>query len=412
MHVAVLGAGVIGVSTAYYLTLAGHSVTVIDREAQVANATSCANGSQLCYSFTDAMASPAFAWKIPALLAGADPAICIRPSLDTGFLRWSGAFLRQCTAAKAARNTVDLLRLALRSADLLATLQRTVDIEFSFRRAGKLVLLRTAREMADAVRACSLKAGHGCETRVIGLSEAIEIEPGVRRMAGEYAGAVYSPDDSVGDARRFTESLAEHLRKSQRCTFELDTPISGIACEKRKMRGVRTDRGAIDADAVVVCLGPWSPALLKPLGIDPGICPARGYSVTLPPGEHSPSVSVTDLGKRFVVSRIAAGVRIAGFADFVGFDTRRDPRRIRDLLNTARQYAPAAADYDAPANHPWGGFRPITASGRPKIGGTSIDGLYLNTGHGSLGWTLACVSGYDVARLLTGSSMPDESLAA
>ena len=412
MHVAVLGAGVVGVTAAHYLIEAGHSVTVIDREAEVAKATSFANAAQLCYSFSDALATPRFIGKIPGLILGTDHSIQIRPEFDTEIVRWGTSFLRQCTSARAQDNTIKTLQMARRSSLLLADLRARVPVEFSFRRAGKLVMLSSESEIANAIQGSELKARHGCQADVITVDEAIDIEPAIKHMTGKYSGAVYSPDDEVGDAHAFTVSLAAELRKSSECAFQLGTSIMGIVLEKNRVRAIETDQGSIAVDAAVVALGVWSPRLLKPLGIDPGIYPARGYSLTLPPGQHAPSVSVTDQGRRFVVSRIGEQIRVAGFADFVGFRTANDSRRTRELLELARRYAPVAADYAVQANNAWGGFRPLTVTGRPLVGGTPVDGLYLNTGHGMLGWTLACVSGHDIAEIVTRKRAPQESLTA
>ena len=404
MHVAVLGAGVVGMTTAYYLVESGHSVTVIDREKCVAEAASHANGAQLCYSFVDAMASPSFAMRIPGLIAGLDPAILVRPSMSLSFLKWGVEFLTHCTTDKSEINTVSNLRLALRSAKLLEELREKVPGDFSHRSSGKLVLLGTDQQMENAFRSAELKARHECVVNVISLDEAIDIEPAIEHMTGSYSGAIYSPDDEVGDAREFSMVLEKYLRESGRCEFQLETSIQSIVSEKNKVRSVRTSRGEIDVDATVISLGVWSANLLKPFGIDPGIYPSRGYSVTLPKGKQTPKIAVTDYGARFVISHIDSGVRVAGFADFVGLSTKADSRRIDALLQVGSRNAPLAADYNAADNNAWGGFRPLTASGCPRTEASKVKGLFLNTGHGSLGWTLACASGDKVAKLVTQSA--------
>ena len=401
MHIVVLGAGVVGVTTAYYLASAGHDVTIVDRDSEVAQSCSYGNGAQLSYSYVDAMASPAFLAKMPGLLAGTDRAIRVRPPINTDLLRWGLSFLGQCSSDKAARNTMANLALAQRSKQLLDELRPQLDGHFSYRSAGKLVLLRTEAEMGHARETCELKAKYGNEVDVVSMDEAISIEPGLAYMTGPYAGAVYSPGDKVGDSRAFAQLLARHLRDSTSCNIELGTRVDGLVIEKDELQAVATDRGPLDADAVVVCLGTWSPALLKPLGIDTRIYPARGYSVTLPPGPQVPSVSVTDFGCRFVISRVNEQVRIAGFADFVGYSTSRDAKRVQGLLDVAKSRAPDVANYASTPNGAWGGFRPLTPDGRPVIGPTAIRGLYLNTGHGSFGWTLACASGEKVSGLIS-----------
>ena len=410
MRVAVLGAGVVGVTTAHFLGEAGHDVTIIDRNDDVAAACSRANGAQLSYSYVDAMASPAFLLRIPALLAGMDRAIRVRPPLSRDFLRWGLRFVCECTKGNAAANTLANLQLAARSGRLLDQIRKKFEADFSFREAGKLVLLRRTSELEAARRASDLKAELGCPANVVTMDEAADIEPAVQHMTGDYAGAVYSPGDDVGDSHAFSRALAEHLRSKQGCRFELGMEVDGLIVENNELKGVATARGLVDADAAVVCLGSWSPAVLSPLGINVPVYPARGYSVTLEPGEHTASVSVTDFGSRFVISRIGDQVRLAGFADFVGFRTDRDAQRVQDLLQAARTNAPYAANYASSPNHAWGGFRPLTPNGRPITGATAVKGVYLNTGHGSLGWTLACASAERIADLV--SEAPGAALAA
>ena len=401
MHIAVLGAGVVGVTTAYYLAEAGHDVTIVDREAEIARNCSLGNGAQLSYSYVDALASPAFLVKLPGLLAGIDRAIRVRPPVNIDLIRWGLSFLGQCSSDNATRNTIANLALAQRSKQLLDELRPKLNGDFGYKAAGKLVLLRTEREMAHARETCKLKAEYGNRVDVVSMDEAIAIEPGLASMPGPYVGAVYSPGDAVGDSQAFAEILARHLRDTMTCKISLNTHIQKLIVEKDELKAIATDQGTLDADAVVVCLGTWSPALLKPLGINTRIYPVRGYSVTLPPGPHVPSVSITDLGGRFVASRICEKVRIAGFADFLGYNTSRDSKRVQRLLDVAKSKAPDVADYASTPNDAWGGFRPLTPDGRPVIGCTPIKGLYLNTGHGSFGWTLACASGEKVSSLIT-----------
>lgn len=400
MHVAVLGAGVVGVTTAYYLSRSGHDVTVVDRASQVAAGASYANGGQLSYSFTDAFANPAFLTKIPRFLLDADAAVRISRSFDLSLLKWSGAFLRQCTTHRAQQNSLAALQLALRSSALLDELLHTVPIEFAFRRAGKLVLMREHKSLLKAYKNCRTKRQHGCQTDVLTMAQAVELEPSLTHMPESYAGAVYSENDQVADARAFTEGLADWLLKTNNVTFLMDTEVSSLCHEDNQITGVCTANSTLSADAVVVCAGAWSEALLAPLGLSANIYPVRGYSVTLPPGDHAPSISLTDYERKIVFSRINNTLRIAGFADFVGFDASTDNKRIAMLVDIAKQIAPHSADFDEAMATGWGGLRPMTPDGQPRIGPAAIKNLYLNTGHGMLGWTLACASGYALATAL------------
>lgn len=396
MHVVVIGAGVIGVTTAYYLSQIGCEVTVVDRANAVAAGASHANGGQLSYSFTDALAKPGFVATIPSLLSGRDTGSQLR--LVPALLPWAARFLCQCTSERARQNTVAVLRLAMQSAQRLAELRTTLPFDFAHRAAGKLVLLASTDALRDATATSSLKNEHGCDTRVLSADEAIELEPALAAMRTAIAGAVYSKDDQVADAKSFTEQLTDWLRDSGRVRFMLGHPVAGIQRRGNRVVAVKLAGGDVDADAAVVCAGAWSSALLQPLGIDPQIYPVRGYSVTLPPGGEAPMISITALQQRIVFSRINGYLRIAGFADFRGFSDKDDTPRIAAMLRVAQDCAPHAADYAAQERHEWGGFRPMTPDGRPRIGKTRVQGLFINTGHGMLGWTLACASGYNVAR--------------
>jgi len=251
--------------------------------------------------------------------------------------------------------------------------------------------------MRVATKNCTLKRQYGCDARLVTFAEAVELEPALGYMKSEYNGAVYSENDQVGDSLEFTSGLSRWLVEKRGTDFKLNTTVQKIVTRGRRFEALETDQGGIQADAVVVSLGAWSSALLNPLGIRANIYPMRGYSVTLPACETSNSVSISDTAYKLVFSRIGDRMRIAGFADFVGYNTDRDHERVQVLMQTARRLAPAIASYDAADAAGWGGFRPMTPDSRPLIGPASIDGIHLNTGHGMLGWTLACVSGHDVA---------------
>lgn len=397
MHVVVLGAGVVGVTTAYYLSERGYRVTVIDRAGHVASGASEGNGGQLSYSFTDAMASPALLSKLPGILAGRDPAFHVAASLDSRLIRWGLSFLGQCTNRQARHNTLAVLDMALRSKLHMQALLERVPLEFSFCKAGKLVMIGHRDHMVAANEMCAIKRDRGCQVRTISMDEAIEIEPALKHMENGYAGAIYSADDEAGDALEFTEKLAQWLVSNREVSFNFNTCVQRIVIDGKQMTSVETDQATFRPDAVVVCMGARSSQILKTAGVKANIYPVRGYSLTLPPGEQSNLVSLSDLKNKIVFSRLGGRIRIAGFADFVGFRTSGDNARAEQLLQVARQIAPDIADYGALSKHQWGGFRPMTPDSRPIVGATAVDRLYVNSGHGMLGWTLACVSGHEAA---------------
>lgn len=404
MRVVVLGAGIAGITTACSLSEQGHDVTVIDRARAVAAATSHANGAQLSYSYSDALAQPAFLSKIPGLVLGHDPAIRIGRRDNAFIVPWGLSFLRQCTAQKARSNTLAVLDLALESAKLLEALRNRVPIDFAWRRVGKLAVIGREDDVEGARERAGWKRERGCDVRIVSYEEALELEPALEHMEQRFAAAVYSPDDEVGDACAFAKGLADWLVAHRGLELRLGVTANEIVKQSGAVTAVRTDAGDIEADAIVVCLGPWSPALLDPLGLRLKIYPIRGYSITLPIGEAPPLVSITNIENRIVFSLLGAQVRIAAFADFVGYDTRRDAERIGELREVARRIAPLAANYEADEDFGWGGFRPVTPDSRPLVGPTAIRGLFLNCGHGVLGWTLAPATAERIANAVSSSA--------
>ncbi len=402
MRVIVLGAGVVGVTTAYYLSRLGCDVMVVDRASQVGDGASFANAGQLSYSFTDALAKPEFLARIPGLILGRDQGVDVK--LSPSLIAWGSRFVTQCTSSQAKANTIAVLRTAMRSAGLLSELRTSLPFDFWHREAGKLVILSTEHEVEAARANLEVKREHGCDAELLTRDQALAIEPALEHMQGDIAGAVYSESDEVADSQLFTAGLRDLLEARESVEFRLSSDVRKLVKSDGRLQAVVVDDDTLEADAFVVCMGAWSHKLLRSVGINPNIFPVRGYSLTLPPGDAAPSVSVTALRHRMVYSRLNGLVRVAGFADFRGFDTSADERRSKLLLDLARRYAPDAADYDADDPKPWGGYRPMTPSGQPLVGPTKIPGLYLNTGHGMLGWTLACATSFTAARTVTRAS--------
>ena len=396
MHVVVLGAGVVGVTTAYYLSQLGCEVTVVDRASKVGDGASFANAGQLSYSFTDALAKPAFLSHLPALILGRDNGAQVR--LSPALVAWGMRFVGQCTTRHARENTLAVLKIAMRSGRLLAELREELPFDFWHRQAGKLVLLSDQAEIDGAQATVKLKQEHGCDARLLSRTEALSVEPALEHVSEDVAGAVYSGSDEVADSQKFTAGLRDWLEANRPVEFRLSANATKLVARNGQTHAVVVDGDELEADAFVVCTGAWSPALLGTVGINPHVFPVRGYSITLPPGEQAPSVSMTALKYRMVYSRLNGLIRIAGFADFRGFDTSTDRERTNFLLDLARRYAPLAADYGAEDIQPWGGFRPMTPNGQPRVGPTRSRGLFVNTGHGMLGWTLACATGHDAAQ--------------
>lgn len=392
MHVVVVGAGVTGVATAYYLAAGGCEITVIDQADEAGDGTSFANGGQLSYSFSEALASPAFLRSLPSLLLQRDIGARIRPGAS--LLAWGLRFLFQCRRGRFEASSVATYRDALRSAELMHALIDATGIEFAFRRAGKMILLSSDAAVRQAQTLIELKRPYGCDNRIVDGDEACDIEPAIAHFTERPLAANYSPGDDVGDAGAFCRALRRWLEASTPTRFELGVRVDRVTVSGGRCTGVATSAGPVGADAVVVCGGIGSPQLAGGLHIE-GM---RGYSLTLPTGSHPPSVSITAQDRHFVFSRLDDTIRIAGFADFTGRREVDPLSRLEDLKATAEALGPDAADYSDWQSRGWTGVRPMTPSSRPVVGRTATSGLYCNTGHGMLGWTLACVTGERVTR--------------
>lgn len=411
MHVLVLGAGVIGITTAYALARRGCRVTVLDRGNSLAAGASYANGAQLSYSFVDPLASPQMVRTLPGILMGRNPSARLkdRPSVD--LVRWGAAFLRECRSARSRRNLEQAVMLALESKSALQAVQRRYAMSFRHREAGKLVVTRSARALKSMEQKAALKRRWGQNIFALTREECFGLSPAFDAQLHDIAGGLYAPDDAVGDARRFTEALALVCTANYGTEIKLRRHIRGLMIDRGQVVGVKTSAGDYTADAVVVCMGAAAAPFLASYGVRLPIIPVKGYSYTVPAGPLSPTLSLTDADNRLVYAPLGNQIRIAGLADFDGADTAVDPGRLDQLRTASAKVLPHAGDYDHACSG-WAGLRPMTPDGLPIIGGTTVRKLYLNVGHGMFGWTFACGSAERLAGALFGNIMPVGSEAA
>ena len=398
MKILVLGAGVVGLTTAWALVEDGNEVVVVDRNPDVGGDASPGNGAQLSYNFVAPFASPETLRHLPALLLERDGPTRFRPGFDPAFLRWGVSFLRHCTTAAVRRTTAAQLALAALSRAEMGRLLSGLKLEFGLRTAGKLVVYRGAAGVAAARRQVERQAALGSEQAVLDPAECLALEPGLRIARSALAGGVYTPSEQVGDCALFCQGLGAALRQRNGVQWRL-----GQACEPwvegGRMRGVRIGAEPIAADLAVLCLGAGAARFAALAGVRLPIVPMKGYSLTLAPRtplEHS----VTDMDRKLVFAPLPGpSIRVAGIADFVGHDTSIDQRRLAGVVRQARE----ALDVDWDAGHgAWSGLRPVTPDSRPIIGMSGLPGLALNTGHGGLGWTLAMGSARLLADLVAG----------
>jgi len=402
MRVVVLGAGLVGVASAWYLAEAGHEVTVIDRQPAAAQETSFANGGQISTSHAEPWANPGAPLKILKWLGREDSPLLWRLSVDPAQWAWGLRFLGQCTAAHMCANIVAILALALDSRARLKALRRELDIHYDELERGILHVYTDPREFAAALPQAALMREFGCERAVKNAAECLDIEPALRESSVAIVGGTYTAGDESGDACRFAQRLAERCA-ARGVTFRHGVTVERLYLADGRVAGVFLAGGErIVADAYVVALGSYSPLLLRPLGVRIPVYPAKGYSITVPLDEGSiaPSVSLTDDGAKLVFSRLGSRLRVAGTAEFTGYDTSINAVRCAAIARRAFALFPRAGRREDIET--WAGLRPATPGNVPLVGCTRIPNLFVNTGHGTLGWTMACGTGALLADLLTG----------
>ena len=414
MRVAVLGAGVIGVTSAWYLAAAGFEVTVVDRQNGPALETSFANGGQISASHAEPWANPQAIPKILKWLGREDAPLLFRLRADIAQWRWGLQFLVECLPHRAHANTVQCLNLALYSRDVHRALRSETGIGYDALQRGILQFHTDPGEFEHGIEAAKLMRGYGIEREVKTASECVDIEPALRSARERIVGGIYTPSDESGDAQRFTSELAR-LCAARGVAFRWNERIEAFETAGDAIAAVRlrTADGAarsLSADAYVVALGSYSAPLLRAIGIASGVYPVKGYSATIDVGSAAgaPTVSLTDEAFKIVITRLGNRLRAAGTAELTGYDTSINRVRGEALVARTFDLFPDAGDRANVAL--WAGLRPARPSNVPLIGRTRFRNLWLNTGHGTLGWTMACGSACALGDLMSGRK-PDVNFA-
>ena len=406
MKIVVLGAGVVGVASAFFLREQGHEVTVVERKLQVASQTSRANGGQISVSGAEPWANPGVPRQLLAWLGRDGSPLRLRLRADPKQWAWCFRFLFECMPWRTERNMRDILLLGLYSREMLRALRERRSLSYHAQRRGILHLYTNARTLHAAAQSTQRMRELGCERRLVDIEEALSIEPALRAMRPKLAGATYTANDESGDAHAFTCELAAHcIREGVQFRFgQTATALrrSGDRIAHVESMAVDGRFERITADAYVLACGCWSAPLARSAGLALPIHPVKGYSVTLPVADAAAAwqVSLTDERQRLVFSRLGDQLRVAGTAEIGGWTRELDDRRCGSMVDHVAAMFPGAAD-TSKAIH-WTGLRPMTPGNVPLIGRSPLHNLYLNTGHGSLGWTLACGSAAALASLLDG----------
>jgi D-amino-acid dehydrogenase len=401
MKVCVIGAGVIGLTTAYFLSKAGCQVVVLEKERAAGQIGSYANGGQLSYSYVAPLASPSLLAHLPRHLFSGKSPIQLRLAFDSNRWRWFARLLWACRARRSAISTQTLLQLAEYSRQQLDALLSDCPIEFAHRRNGKLVIYRSDASYAAAKRQAALLASAGCTQRILEPREVAAIEPALAPISNELVGGVHTATDDSGDCAQFCDALARHLET--RLEIRYGTDVRGFDTRHRRVLGVLTSDGDCHADSIVLAAGVSSAAIARRAGIHLPIYPLKGHSLTMDfiDPAHRIVSSITDYDNKILLAPVGKRLRAAGFFDMVGYDSTVDSRRISQLRQAIDATLPGlASPNDAVA---WAGLRPATPSSLPIIGRSSLENLYFNVGHGALGWTLACGSASVVTSLVQGN---------
>jgi D-amino-acid dehydrogenase len=400
MKITVLGAGVVGITTAYQLAKAGHTVTVVDRQSGPALETSFGNAGEVSFGYCGPWAAPGVPQKALKWLFKEHAPLILRPKPDWAMLSWLVRMLANCSGPRYAVNKGRMLRLADLSREALAELRAETGIAYDERMQGTLQLFRTDDQLEASAKDVKALAADGIPYEVLDREGCIRVEPALAHVREKIKGGLLTPKDETGDCYKFTVGLAEKAR-ALGVTFRYGATVKAIVSSAGRVESIATDRAPIPCDAVVVCLGSYSPFLLRSFGIKLPVYPVKGYSLTIPINDpaRAPESTVMDESYKIAITRLGDRIRVGGMAEISGFTTDLPPARRRTLEHSVSDLFPGG---DLSKASFWSGLRPMTPDGTPVIGATHIRGLYLNTGHGTLGWTMSCGSARHITQVIAG----------
>ncbi|WFU74016.1 D-amino acid dehydrogenase [Bradyrhizobium sp. CB2312] len=401
MKVLILGSGVIGVTSAYYLARAGHEVTVVDRQPEPALETSFANAGEVSPGYSSPWAGPGVPVKAVKWLLMKHGPLVIRPKLDPVMWVWLLKMLRNCTSARYAVNKSRMIPIAEYSRDCLRDLRRDIGIQYDERAQGTLQLFRYQAQLDGTAEDIAVLKQYGVPFEVLSREGCIAVEPALSGVKEKFAGGLRLPQDETGDCHMFTQALAKHAQ-ALGVRFMFNTGIDRIVTDGARVTGVVTSAGMLQADSYVLALGSWSSRLVAPLGISLPVYPVKGYSITVPIKDASgaPESTVMDESYKVAITRLGNRIRVGGTAEISGYSSKLYDARRATLDHSLTDLFPRGGDLSRATF--WSGLRPMTPDGPPVIGPTQYANLHLNTGHGTLGWTMSCGSGRVLADMLSG----------
>jgi D-amino-acid dehydrogenase len=401
MKITILGAGVIGVTSAYYLSKAGHDVTIVERKPAPALETSFANAAQVSFGYCSPWAAPGIPQKALKWLFMKHAPLILRPKLDFAMLSWMAKMLSNCTAERYAINKSRMLRLADYSRVALAEVRHDTGIHYDSRMQGTLQLFRTQAQLDASAKDVKALAADGIPYELLDREGCIEREPALAVVRDRFVGGLLTPKDETGDCFKFTQALAERAQ-AMGVVMKYGVNVKLIRTTGDRVTGVDTEAGPILSDAVVAAMGSYTPLILKPLEISLPVYPVKGYSLTIPIADatRAPQSTVMDETYKIAITRLGERIRVGGMAEISGFNNRLDMSRRDTLEYSVSDLFPGG---DLSRATFWSGLRPMTPDGTPVIGRAKFRNLYLNTGHGTLGWTMSCGSAKLLTDLISGN---------
>jgi D-amino-acid dehydrogenase len=401
MKIVILGAGVIGTASAYYLAKAGHEVTVIDRQNGAALETSFANAGEVSPGYSAPWAGPGVPLKAIKWLMMEHSPLAIRPSFDPQMWIWVTQMLMNCTSKRYEINKGRMLRMAQYSRDVLQALREETGIAYDERTQGTMQLFRNQQQLDASHTDIEILQRYGVPYESLNVESCLKIEPALAQVKEKFVGALRLPGDETGDCFKFTQNLAK-LAEGLGVKFEYGVSIERLVTEGDKVTGVKTTLGFIEADQFVMALGSYSPILLRDLDIKIPVYPIKGYSITVPITDASsaPESTIMDETYKVAITRLGDRIRVGGTAEITGYNLDLRESRRATLVHSVTDLFPNGGDVSKAEF--WTGLRPMTPDGTPIIGATPYKNLFLNTGHGTLGWTMACGSGQYLADMISG----------
>ena len=402
MRVLILGSGIIGTTSAYYLAKQGHDVTVIDRQNSVALETSHANAGQLSYSFSSPWAAPGLPLSLIKWMFSKHPPLIVNPNLNSETVKFLYQMLKNCNSKSYEINKSRMVRVSNFSKKCLLELEKDVDIFYEQRKQGSLLLFKSAKQIENIKKDLSLLEKLNIQYELLDLNGCIQAEPGLHHVKSEFTSGLRFANDCTGNCYLFTNQLYKKCLEMG-VKFEFNTQIEDIQIEKERISSIKTNRGEFDSDSYVVALGSYSSKILSKVGINIPVYPVKGYSITLPVlnNEDAPQSTIIDDTFKIGITRLGNNIRVAGTAHLTGYNLELREKSLSLLKHGLNRLFPYATE-ECDDMKFWAGLRPNTPDGPPIIGSTPYSNLYLNTGHGTLGWTMSLGSGKLLANIISG----------